>query len=362
MVLHPWCASHPCAKAAVIAILLSTCNGAEWLPALLDSIHRQTHADWQLLVRDDGSADATQRVLTVAASRDRRILPLRDWAGTQGSAGSFDLLMRHAADTPARYFACADQDDVWLPHKLERQLASLRELEAQRGPDVPLLVHTDLCVVDADRCEIHPLLTRYLGHGRSCQSPSALRPLLAHNFVTGCATLFNRPLLEIACPLPDEAAGHDWWLALCAAATGHIRYLPEATVQYRLHDGNAKGRIGSRLRIRRWLRAHRHLAVGADQARALAERLRERGQPAGAEPLRILDQYATLFGHSHSRWRRSWGVCRAGAGRPGPLNRLSFAGAAALARPPVTPSVSRLPLRSTDEASGPQSPPTRRAA
>jgi glycosyltransferase involved in cell wall biosynthesis len=344
----------------VIAILLSTCNGAPWLPALLDSIHRQTHEDWQLLARDDGSADATPRVLTVAASRDRRILPLRDWAGPQGVTGSFALLMRRAAAMPARYFAFADQDDVWMTDKLARQLAALRELESRHGPDVPLLVHTDLRIIDADRRELHPSLTRYLGQGRSCQCSSPLRPLLAHNIVRGCAALFNRPLLEAASPLPAEAVAHDWWLALCAAAAGQVRYLPEATVHYRLHGGNVRSRIGSRLRLRRWVQAHRHLAAGAAQARALAERLRERGQPAAGEALRTLDQYASFFGHARSRLRRSWGVCRTGVGRPGPLHRLSFAGAAALARLPVASAAG--PLGATLEAPGSRHEPTRRAA
>jgi glycosyltransferase involved in cell wall biosynthesis len=315
----------------VIAILLSTSNGAGTLPALLGSIHRQTHADWQLLVRDDGSADPTQRVLTVAASRDRRIVPVRDWEGPQGRCGSFGLLMRRAHATEARYFAFADQDDVWLPQKLERQLALMRELESAHGSDVPLLVHSDLRLVDARLEEVHPSLARYLGFRRGFPAPAALRTLLAQNFVTGCAAVFNRPLLSAAMPLPAEAASHDWWLALCAAATGHIGYLPEAMVHYRLHRENTKGRIGSRLRIRRWLRAHRHLARGAAQAGALGDRLRERSA-AASPPIQVLDQYAALFRPTTSRWRRSWGVARLGAGRPGPLNRLLFAGAAALSR------------------------------
>src|SRR5437773_11376380 len=94
----------------MIAILLATYHGADWLPALLESIHRQTCEDWQLLARDDGSADATQRVLTVAASGDRRIAPIRDWAGSQGRGGNFGLLMRAATSTPASYFAFADQE------------------------------------------------------------------------------------------------------------------------------------------------------------------------------------------------------------------------------------------------------------
>lgn len=341
----------------MIAILLSTSNGADALPALLGSIHRQTHADWQLLARDDGSADATQRVLTVAASRDRRIVPLRDWHGPQGRAGSFGLLLQQAAGTEPRYVALADQDDVWLPRKLEQQLAAMRELEAAHGPDVPLLVHSDLRLVDAYLETVHPSLTRYLGFRRSCSS-AALPVLLAQNFVVGCSTLFNRPLLAAALPLPVQAASHDWWLALCAAATGNVGYLPEATVQYRVHPGNAKARLGSRLRIRRWWQAHRRLARGAAQVAALSDRLRERGGE-GSASVQLLQEYASLFDPAVSRWRRAWSVCRLGAGRPGPLHRLLFAGAAGLCRHVTHPT----PIRgqsSTDKAASALS--ARRAA
>ncbi len=232
-------------------------------------------------------------------------------------------------------------------------------MEAAHGPDVPLLVHSDVCLVDAGLEEIHPSLARYLGFRRL--PPVALATLLAHNFVAGCTALLNRPLLSAALPLPAEAVSHDWWLALCAAATGHLGYSPEATVQYRVHAGNVKGRIGSRLRSRRWWQAHRRLTRGVAQAAALSDRLRKCGGDV-ASSIRLLEGYATLFDPAVSRWRRAWGVCRLGAGRPGPINRLLFAGAAGLCREPLHPVTAAAPQRAGSDNEAEASSPARRAA
>ena len=64
-------------------ILLATYNGARYLPELLASIASQTDGQWQLLIRDDGSTDATRDILANAARRDRRLMVLDDRQGRQ---------------------------------------------------------------------------------------------------------------------------------------------------------------------------------------------------------------------------------------------------------------------------------------
>lgn len=68
-----------------------------------------------------------------------------------------------------------------------------------------------------------------------------LNRLLMQNVATGCTVMINRPLLELALPIPDAAIMHDWWLALVAAAFGKIGTVHEATVLYRQHGGNDTG-------------------------------------------------------------------------------------------------------------------------
>jgi hypothetical protein len=106
----------------------------------------------------------------------------------------------------------------------------------QNGKKPPILVHLDLDVISEQLERIHPSFMGYQGLTHESRDP--LRVLLTQNFVTGCATAINRPLLELATPLPVDVIMHDWWLALCAAACGRIEYLPHALFQYRQHDAN----------------------------------------------------------------------------------------------------------------------------
>jgi glycosyltransferase involved in cell wall biosynthesis len=319
---------------AVITVLLATYNGSQWLVEFLDSLAAQTVSQWRLLIRDDGSSDATLNILRAAAGRDSRLMIVTDAAGRLGASGSFGRLMQHAlANNPAagapHYFAFADQDDVWLPGKLERQLAAIQELEAQRGPHMPLLVHSDLTVVDHELRTIHRSHTVLARLARRSPSSQALRTLLAHNFVTGCATLFNRSLLEAATPLPPEAALHDWWLACCAAALGDIRYLDEPLVLYRQHGANQVGAGREVFSLRRLLRARGTLRRGVAQAAALGRRLGELGIDDSHPAVRLTQDYAGLLQGPTSRWRRFWDAYRLRVGRPGRLWRLLNAANAA---------------------------------
>src|SRR5439155_22468886 len=112
-------------------------------------------------------------------------------------------------------------------------------------------------------------------------------------FATGCASLINRSLLEIALPLPPAAVLHDWWITACAAAFGTIRYLPEPLVLYRQHGRNAVGAASVWRRLQpwrvvrngAWRRIQENVQRSSRQARALLDRLRERS--AGTLPMQV---------------------------------------------------------------------------
>lgn len=217
-------------------ILLPTWNGARFVAEQIASIERQTVTDWRLLVRDDGSSDDTVAVVDALASADARIERLRDDAGNLGVVANVDRLLAAAQARGARRVMLADQDDVWLPDKIAVSRALLHEAEREAGPGRPVLVHTDLAVVDE---QLRPIAPSFLRFQRKRHEPvDPLGPLLVTNFVTGCTVLFNQALLRLATPVPTEAPMHDWWLALCAAAAGTIRFHPTATVLYRQHGSN----------------------------------------------------------------------------------------------------------------------------
>jgi glycosyltransferase involved in cell wall biosynthesis len=285
-----------------LVILLSSYNGARFITDQIESIRRQTLGSWTLLVRDDGSSDETVDMVEALAAADPRIVLLRDGRGNLGPPQSFGVLMEAALEAGAGYVAFADQDDIWHADKLEHQLEALRTREAAVGSTVPLLVHSDLSVVDEDLRLIHPSFLAFQGLGHDPEAP--LQMLLAQNFVTGCTAVINRALLRAALPLPDVPM-HDWWLALCAAALGEIRCCPRATVLYRQHDRNAaggRGRMRSSLDaalhpVRWWGESQGAFSATVAQACALGRRVERESRPKSpdAGSLTSLREYCRAF-------------------------------------------------------------------
>lgn len=225
-----------------VLILLSTYNGERYLADQLNSIIAQSFSSWTLLIRDDGSNDKTLALIEKYAALDTRIKLCQDNLGNLNSRASFSVLMRHAVSHQPDYVFFADQDDVWLPGKLEISIATLRLLEQQHGKQTPALVHSDLRVVDQQLNIIHHSYLNYEGLTRNTLNPAST--LLINNYVTGCTMGINRALLEVATPVPAAAFMHDWWCALCAATTGHIGFVDEATMLYRQHGNNSIGSSG----------------------------------------------------------------------------------------------------------------------
>lgn len=220
---------------ATIDILMSTYCGERHLGEQVASLLGQSCGDWRLLVRDDGSTDGTIGLLrTLEESHPGRIRLLE--AGPNvGPRGSFGLL---AAQSNAEYAMFCDQDDVWMPGKVAESLSRIREMEELHGRDTPILVFTDLVVVDEARNVVAGSFWRY-----SHLDPRAtsLNRLLLVNVAAGCSMILNRSLLRLALPFPPEAVMHDYWCLLVASSIGKVSYRAEGTVMYRQHPQSCLG-------------------------------------------------------------------------------------------------------------------------
>lgn len=225
-----------------VAIVLATFNGARFLPDFLASLSQQSHTDWQLLVRDDGSTDATVALLQAfQAQQQQPVRLIADDLGRLGASGNFAQLL---SQVDADYILLADQDDIWLPHKIASMLAAASHSEAD-ARTTPRLWHGDMQLIDADNRLLAASFWRY--QGIDAQAGQRFKRLLVENSVTGCATMINRALLQSALPIPPNAIMHDWWLALVASALGQIDIIEQATVQYRQHADNAVGAKAGRV-------------------------------------------------------------------------------------------------------------------
>jgi len=239
--------------ALVIEVVLPTYNGAAYLRQQVASIDQQTLRPQRLLVRDDGSTDGTQELLVVLKTEYGDWLHLLPSEENLGCSANVNRLLEA---TKAPYVALADQDDVWLPHKLEASLALLQQLESFQGEQTSLLVHSDLELVDGEGTSLG---CTYLQRQRLDPMLTAPEHLVLTNVVTGCTVLLNRALLKQALPIPAEALMHDWWLALVASRFGEIAFLPDPTVQYRQHGANVLGAQG--LGLSYWMRRLQNLVA-----------------------------------------------------------------------------------------------------
>ena len=137
----------------MIEILLATYNGEKYLEEQLASIENQTYKNWRLRVHDDQSVDATWRILKDFQKKhgEEKVILKKNIPASGGSKNNFIGLIQ-ASD--ADYMMCCDQDDVWHKDKIEKTYRRMRQMEKRYGKDLPLLVYTDLKVVDSDLNEI----------------------------------------------------------------------------------------------------------------------------------------------------------------------------------------------------------------
>jgi glycosyltransferase involved in cell wall biosynthesis len=220
----------------MIDILLATYNGEKFLNEQIDSILSQSCKDWQLLIRDDGSTDATVQIINSYIKQyPDKIKLIEDNLGNLGVGHNFEKLLEHSK---SEYIMFCDQDDVWLPEKIKLTLDKMKEAEISH-PDIPILIFTDLKVVDENFKIIAESLWSY--HKIDPTEGGLFKNMLYRNIVTGCTVMINKKAKEIVLPIPEYVQMHDWWVAMNTAKYGRIFHIPAATVLYRQHSGNVVG-------------------------------------------------------------------------------------------------------------------------
>jgi len=227
-----------------VAILLCTYNGQEFLQEQLDSFVVQTHANWVLYVSDDGSTDNTLQIIENFAKRvgEERVILFK--GPRKGFAANFLSLIHHD-EIKADYFSFSDQDDVWLPEKLEVSLNWLK----QQPENIPALYCSRTILIDAKG--------RAFGQSDLFLKPPSFANALVQSIGGGNTMILNRAARNLvsAHSPEDGIVSHDWWVYIVVSGNeGAIKYDPKSYVLYRQHGDNLVGMNGTWMaRIRRMI-------------------------------------------------------------------------------------------------------------
>lgn len=257
-----------------VSVALCTYNGAAFLDAQLRSIRGQTLPPSEIVVSDDGSADTTVTVAETALAGFPEARVLRN----EHPLGVVRNFQQAVTATHGDLIALSDQDDLWLPAKLERMIA--------RFADDPglLFLHTDARLIDGVGRPAGTTLFASLEVSRAdrdaVHAGGAFPVYLRRNLATGATVVFRRSLLEAALPFPEEWV-HDEWLAIIAAALSGADLLEEPLTEYRRHGSNQIGVADPTLRgkVARVLQARGDRNQGlARRADVLVERLQSLGE------------------------------------------------------------------------------------
>lgn len=216
-----------------IDILMATYNGEKYLKEQIDSILNQTYSNTRLIISDDCSTDRTRDLLKEYEKNNDRIKVYYQEKNL-GYVKNFEFLLKKVEN---EIYMLSDQDDVWLPTKIEHTYKRLKETNAD-------LVFTDLEIVDENLNTLYPSFNDYMKLTRKikkCKNDYRLQYL--YNCVTGCTLMSKKSFIETIIPIPKgyKYVIHDTWIACVVANKGKVEYLDEKTIKYRQHGRNQVG-------------------------------------------------------------------------------------------------------------------------
>ena len=213
----------PAENRGQVSVCMAAYNGAAHIEEQIASILPQLAAGDELVIVDDASTDNTAKI--VEALEDPRIRLIRS-AANRGYVKTFEAAL--TAST-GEYVFLSDQDDVWIPGRVDAMVAELQEYEVVAsnfgyfGQDPRKIGSLRLRASDSNR-RLANLLALWIG----------VRPYY------GCAMGFRRSVRDVILPLPGFLTEtHDQWIAMVGNLRGSITHLESNTLNRRLHESNA---------------------------------------------------------------------------------------------------------------------------
>lgn len=214
---------------------MCTYNGEQFLPAQLESIGSQTQLPDELVICDDASTDGTVEIVkqySITAP-----FPVRLTVNEQniGVVKNFESAIRQCEGA---IIALSDQDDVWLPHKLQRLAATMSSTDAG-------LVFSDAYVVDHELTATGRRLWEFTfssADREMIEQGNAVSVFLKRSIITGATMAFQSRFRDVLLPIPSAGhLVHDDWIALIVSASAAVAFIDEPLMKYRQHANQLIG-------------------------------------------------------------------------------------------------------------------------
>jgi glycosyltransferase involved in cell wall biosynthesis len=277
----------------LVSVILPTFNRLQYLPAAVDSVRAQSVDNWELIIADDGS-DETTRAYLRGIEEPSRVQVL--WLAHAGNPGA----ARNAALGKARgeYIAFLDSDDLWMPHKLEAQLAALRAAPGCRWSySDHLRINGAGQSINSER---NP--NRVLYEGDIVEELIRLQAGIPTPTV-----LAERTLIEHAGRFDEQQGLHedyDLWLRLALLSKVLVLREPLACVRRHNEHFGSQGVRNFEARLRVFEKAAGRVTGMRQRSVLTAERARNAGGLAGAHA--IAGNRSAVLGSIAASWPYSW--------------------------------------------------------
>jgi glycosyltransferase involved in cell wall biosynthesis len=201
----------------LISVVMCTYNGEDFLKEQLDSLLTQTYRPLEIIISDDCSTDNTAAILKSYSHHE--VLKIFYQQDNLGPVRNFEFAALQATGS---HIAFSDQDDIWMPHKIQRLYDNMGEAS---------LVYSDSELVD----ENGGALNIKLSDLKHMYSGNDSRGFILYNVVWGHTMMVSKALLQQSLPIPTDIP-HDIWLAFKAVTLNCIVYVDEVLAKYRQHS------------------------------------------------------------------------------------------------------------------------------
>ncbi|MBL1230764.1 glycosyltransferase family 2 protein [Enterococcus sp. BWB1-3] len=205
----------------MISVCIATYNGQKFISAQLDSILPQLGAKDEVIVSDDGSSDETITIINEYVKKDKRIRLTE--GPRQGVIANFNWAVSQSA---GEFIFLADQDDVWLPEKVDKILGYFSE-----HPEAELVV-SDLTIVDEG---LKPIISSYFDYRKVKQG--FWTNFMKSGYI-GAGMCLRASLKKKILPIPYNVPMHDMWIGLISEYYHSSAFLKEPLTYYRRHEEN----------------------------------------------------------------------------------------------------------------------------